>query len=204
MVRCPNCGYHLDELSEGRDIPFDRCPACSASLSSSPSHANAPSESQAFILPADQGDHDHVTSPKMQSSASAGMEVLSEETDALVCLDERPMMQEMIVSEPGKQEEVALDEEVLPTPEERAEATLRSLRDKGFVIHEDAHGLRLSGISTRGNKGMSQLSPFDIVRLAADLEGGLLPMDQRKRCPKCDAVVAPGDKRCQWCSEPLS
>jgi hypothetical protein len=95
------------------------------------------------------------------------------------------------------------DDDPLPSTEEREEARKLSLSRQGFVVEEDAHGLRLSGLASRPGGLSSELSPYDVVRLAAELEGGVVPMDQRKRCPKCDAVVAPGDKQCQWCSEPL-
>jgi hypothetical protein len=94
-------------------------------------------------------------------------------------------------------------EDSLPTPEERAETRKQSLSRQGFVVEEDVHGLRLSGVASRPGGLSSQLSPYDVVRLAAELEGGIVPIDQRKRCPKCDAVVSPGDKRCQWCGENL-
>jgi hypothetical protein len=95
------------------------------------------------------------------------------------------------------------DDDPLPSTEEREEARKLSLSRQGFVVEEDAHGLRLSGVASRPGGLSSELSPYDVVRLAAELEGGVVPMDQRKRCPKCDAVVAPGNKQCQWCSEPL-
>ena len=98
---------------------------------------------------------------------------------------------------------VLSDDDPLPSTEEREEARRLSLSRHGFVVEEDAHGLRLSGVASRPGGLSSELSPYDVVRLAAELEGGVVPMDQRKRCPKCDAVVAPGDKQCQWCSEPL-
>ena len=94
-------------------------------------------------------------------------------------------------------------EDPIPSPEDREEARRQSLNRQGFVLQEDAHGLRLSGVSSRPRGLSSQLSPYDIVRLAAELEGGIVPMEQRKHCPKCNAVVNPGDKRCQWCSETL-
>jgi hypothetical protein len=93
--------------------------------------------------------------------------------------------------------------DALQSPEEIAEARKQALSRQGFVLQEDAHGLRLSGVSSRPGGLSSQLSPYDVIRLAADLEGGIVPIEQRKRCPKCDAVVNPGDKRCQWCSEIL-
>jgi len=94
-------------------------------------------------------------------------------------------------------------EDSLPSPEDRDEERRQSLSRQGFVLQEDAHGLRLSGVSTRPRGLSSQLSPYDVVRLAAELEGGIVPMEQRKHCPKCNAVVNPRDKRCQWCSEIL-
>jgi hypothetical protein len=41
------------------------------------------------------------------------------------------------------------------------------------------------------------------VRLAAELEGGVVPLEERIHCPVCDAVISPTDRICQWCSEPL-
>jgi hypothetical protein len=98
---------------------------------------------------------------------------------------------------------VLSDDDPLPSDAEREEARRLSLSRQGFVLEEDAHGLRLSGVASRPGGLSSELSPYDIVRLAAELEGGVVPLEQRKRCPKCEAVVAPGDKQCQWCSEPL-
>jgi rRNA maturation endonuclease Nob1 len=96
------------------------------------------------------------------------------------------------------------EKDTLPSPEERDEARRQTLSRQGFVLQEDAHGLRLSGIASRPRGLRSQLSPYDVVRLAAELEGSdIVPMEQRKRCPNCDAVVNPNDKRCQWCSEVL-
>ena len=98
---------------------------------------------------------------------------------------------------------VVSEDNPLLTPEEREEARRLSLSRQGFVVEEDAHGLRLSGVASRPGGLRSQLSPYDVVRLAAELEGGIVPIDQRMRCLKCEAVVGPGDKQCQWCSEPL-
>jgi hypothetical protein len=96
-----------------------------------------------------------------------------------------------------------IDENPFPSLEERTLATRTSLNRKGFILDEDSRGLRLSSVASRSAGPGAQLSAYDIVRLAADLEGGILPVEQRKRCPKCDAVISPGDKRCQWCSEVL-
>ena len=43
------------------------------------------------------------------------------------------------------------------------------------------------------------LSPELILRLA----GGPLPPEERRNCPKCDAVVSRRETKCPWCSAPL-
>ena len=81
---------------------------------------------------------------------------------------------------------------------------IRSFVDQGIIIDEDAHGLRLTGLPVRGRgKATGRLSATDIVRLAADLDGGVLPADQRRQCPHCDAVVPRQASRCEWCGKSL-
>jgi hypothetical protein len=86
--------------------------------------------------------------------------------------------------------------------EELSEDLAASLRDQGYVISQDIHGVRLSGSLSSSRSDSGPMSPYDIVRIAADLEGGVLPLEQRNRCSKCDAVIPVGDKRCQWCGQP--
>lgn len=65
--------------------------------------------------------------------------------------------------------------------------------------------MHLTGKPVRGRgKATGQLSATDIVRLAAELDGGVLPADQRRHCPHCDAVVAPQAGRCEWCGKSLA
>lgn len=85
------------------------------------------------------------------------------------------------------------------------EEMARALRDQGFVIAEDAHGVRIGGSPVTGRgTGSGRLSASDVVRMAADLDGGLKPPGQTRRCPKCDAVVAVGEPRCPWCGSPMT
>jgi hypothetical protein len=90
----------------------------------------------------------------------------------------------------------------LPDLEERRELMRRSLLDMGYVLESDGRGLRLTQIAIARTRS-SDLSPTDIVRLAAEMDDGLLPPEERIRCPRCDAVIGAQDSRCQWCSEPL-
>ena len=87
-------------------------------------------------------------------------------------------------------------------PDEISENLEKSLRSQGYVIDQDAHGVRISGDLIDSGSGSDTMSPYDVVRLAADLEGGVLPPDERVHCLKCDAVIPSGATNCQWCGEP--
>jgi len=90
-----------------------------------------------------------------------------------------------------------------PQVEELREDFASTLRDQGYVINLDAHGVRISGGPSSRSGDSGSMSAYDVVRLAADLEGGIPSPDQRKRCPKCDAVIPQGETRCPWCGETL-
>ncbi len=85
-----------------------------------------------------------------------------------------------------------------PLPEQLSHALAR----QGYVVSEDTHGVRLTGATRSGSTG--GLSASDVVRMAADLDGGILPTEQRSRCPKCDAVVPRQAARCEWCGQSLT
>jgi hypothetical protein len=85
---------------------------------------------------------------------------------------------------------------------ELREETARSLRERGYVLAEDAHGLRITG-SPGGVPSRSNLSPSDIVRMAAELDGGVKHAGTLQTCPKCQARTAAGEPKCQWCGEPF-
>ena len=87
-------------------------------------------------------------------------------------------------------------------PEKFSEDIASSLRAQGFVIDQDAHGVRISGGFVPSDGGSGEMSSTDIVRLAADLQGGVLPPEDRVHCTKCDAVIPVNDSKCQWCGEP--
>ena len=77
-----------------------------------------------------------------------------------------------------------------------------SLRNQGFVVEDDGQNVRLRAM-TGGRKGPG-LSASDIVRLAAELDGGVPPPEKRVHCPKCDAVIPSGHSKCQWCGTTIS
>lgn len=80
---------------------------------------------------------------------------------------------------------------------------LHHLREQGYVISQDGDGLRLDSSLSRPGGGAGTMSPHDIVKLVADMEGGVVPPAKRLHCPKCQAMTPSGETRCQWCGEPL-
>lgn len=87
---------------------------------------------------------------------------------------------------------------------EREQAHKRMLQSHGLGMSVDSQGLRLTSTSSKRNQGSTELSPYDVVRLASELEGGVVPVEERIQCPACEAVILPTDKICQWCSAPLA
>ena len=87
-------------------------------------------------------------------------------------------------------------------PKEFSEDTAQALRGMGFTVSEDLHGARITG-GPRVGGPPAALSPSDVVKLAAELEGGVKPRGQLPICPKCQGLSPIGQAKCQWCGEPL-
>lgn len=77
--------------------------------------------------------------------------------------------------------------------------TIHSLRASGYHVEEDPGGVRLSGGTSRS----PTLSPSDMVRIAAEQEGGVQPRAALPICPECQAASPIGSARCQWCGAEL-
>jgi len=71
----------------------------------------------------------------------------------------------------------------------------QSLRYQGYTVEDDARGVRIGGRPRTGKLS----SPYEIVRMAAELDGGLKPDAERMTCPECNAVLPGGSTKCQWC-----
>jgi hypothetical protein len=93
-----------------------------------------------------------------------------------------------------KKAEQQQDQPVSPDIEKR-------LRGYGYILAEDGQGARLLGEGPK--PGTGDLSPLDVVRLAAELEGGLPDAGKRRKCPSCQAVLPPKADHCQWCGTNL-
>ena len=81
-----------------------------------------------------------------------------------------------------------------------SEATASALREQGYVVSEDAHGARLT--ASPGNS--DDFSPSDVVKLAADLDGGVQPQTKLPICGNCRSASPIGELQCQWCGQPFS
>jgi hypothetical protein len=104
----------------------------------------------------------------------------------------------------AEHDQTSAQEETGFSTREREEAHRKMLRSKGYVVDLDSNGMRLTSISTGRNNPVTNLSPYDVVRLASELEGGVIPVEERIKCPACEAVILPTDKICSWCSAPLA
>jgi ribosomal protein L40E len=81
--------------------------------------------------------------------------------------------------------------------------TEKALRGLGYAVEQDSHGARIvAGARVGGSP--SVLSSTDVVKLAAELEGGVKPRSQLPVCPKCQGLSPIGASKCQWCAAPLS
>jgi hypothetical protein len=76
------------------------------------------------------------------------------------------------------------------------------LRSHGYYLDTDHRGTRLSGQGPR--PGTGDLSAYDVVRLAADLDGGLPAPESRRKCPHCQAVISMQAANCPWCGKTVS
>lgn len=77
--------------------------------------------------------------------------------------------------------------------------TIASLKNRGYQVTEDARGARITGGSSRS----PDLSPHEMVRMAAEQEGGVQPQGKLPICPECKAASPVGATRCQWCGAEL-
>ena len=78
----------------------------------------------------------------------------------------------------------------------------KALRDQGYIIHKDDKGVHLGGSLVSRGGSHTPFSPYDVIRMAADMEGGIAPADELTRCRQCEALIPHSEKRCQWCDTP--
>ena len=80
-----------------------------------------------------------------------------------------------------------------------SENAASSLRGQGYLISQDARGARFAAAPGQS----ADLSASDVVKMAADMDGGIQPRTNLPICSKCQSASPIGEKQCQWCGEPL-
>ena len=181
LTPCPSCGIPFDvRFTDTVPTSSGRCPSCSGWLS--------PYEKT-------EGVNEPVKSSKFKSLLSSASEI-----DA-----NGPLPEALLEDLPPEARELLSPKPVEPeksTSELRPDIE-RSLRDQGYVLEEDAHGIRIGGDLINRGPGTGRLSPHDVIRLASQLESGQTGDTKKKPCPECEAL-SPGDAAsCQWCGAPL-
>jgi len=173
---CPDCGASFYLTSQDSELPPHGCPGPSPQASDSAQAQPPPG------TPAPEPTRD-----PQPASAAPGPEPATP-TDQGSLFDS---LQDQVRQKPPS---------APPSRGELKEQTARYLRERGYVLEEDARGLRISGNPSGGPSG-STLSPLDIVRMAAELDGGVKQATSLQTCPKCQARTPAGQPKCQWCGE---
>lgn len=72
------------------------------------------------------------------------------------------------------------------------------LRQRGYFVSVEHGGPRL--LSGGGRRpGSADLSPYELVRIASEMDEGVLEPERRAKCPHCQAVIAANTSHCPWC-----
>lgn len=207
VARCPHCGHQVWQFTlDDPRVIADRCPECKRIIS-------------ANVLPdpeRNQGDIDEalichfaeLETPSANSEVTAWPDEFSAyfpNTELRSPNEPVPDWEQELFG--GCQVDTSMGKELQAEPNfsnrEREEAHRRMLHSHGFSMGVDSQGLRITSPSSRHNRSSSDLSPFDIVRLASELDGGVVSLEERLQCPQCQAIVSPKDAVCQWCSTSL-
>ena len=195
---CPSC-----KKSISQDQSREKCPHCAAPLA----HGfHAPRNSHAGPETQRRGSQSTQPSTEVELDQDHWMEYVPKEVLEHTPLEGAAYYRRLdqTPSTGDKSFEEKSNHELDFSDREREEAHRKLLRSKGLMLEVDSTGFRLGTMSTSNSPAVSVLSPYEIVRLASEFEGGVVPVEERINCPKCEAVVGPHDKTCQWCSEPIN
>lgn len=207
VAYCPHCGNQVWQITlDDPRVIADRCPECKRTISANTqsNYETDPDEIDAYLA----SHFRELDIPHTRLDLTAWPDDFSAYF---------PKVKSKTPNEPapdwemelfgGDQADTSTEKEVQTEPEfsnrEREEAHRRMLRSHGLSMGVDSQGLRITSPSSRYKRSSSELSPYDIVRLASELEGGVVSLEERVQCPHCHAIVLPKDTICQWCSTPL-
>lgn len=176
---CPYCGWTPEGIEHSNPSRSEE--------SSADTTAHAPTDE---IGPADQGEEQRQAN---QIPPAPFRDLTKQADSAEHLLDQVPEEMRGVLAARLK----ATDEAAAPN---FSEATISTLREQGYVVSGDAHGARLTAAPGKPDV----FSPSEIVKLAADLDGGVQPQAKLPICSSCQAASPIGELQCQWCGEPFS
>jgi len=208
VAKCPRCGNRLWQvILDNPAHKLQQCPKCGKKLATTTAREPKTTRARNQNFPS---QHFGRMPPP---TAETEVETRHEESADYFPVSEDPdpgdAEAESISELDGTQKKAEQDqtsdqEEKGFSTREREEAHRKMLLSKGYAVDLDSQGMRLTSVSTGRNNPVANLSPYDVVRLASELEGGVIPVEERIKCPACEAVILPTDKICQWCSAPLA
>lgn len=108
-------------------------------------------------------------------------------------LDDLPTAARQALSSSGSQRDK--DEGELP------DQMQQYLRQRGYFVSAEHGGPRLSPAGRR--PGSADLSPYELVRMASEMDEGVLEPERRAKCPHCQAVIAADTSHCPWCDRDI-
>lgn len=184
---CPYCGWTLER-------PAAAEPAPNAVPSEDASHIDDTTNEALLNLSGAEGSTIERDEPQTEEGTPAQLrDLLAETEDPVHLLEQVP---EEMRGTLAARLKAAEDD----TGSSFGETTASTLREQGYIVSEDARGARLA--ATPGQS--EDLSASDMVKMAADLDGGVQPQTKLPICSKCQAASPVGEVNCQWCGEPFS
>lgn len=154
--RCPLCGGTIERWPAVENSGFvAQCTNCGQK---NPVPTNTP-------LPASPND-------KNENSSSRLREILKHSEGRE---DQEPLPDDLLEDLPEETRQLLQPKEETAKkndPSGLREELAQDLRRQGYIIDEDSHGVRIGG-GVAGRGSSAGMSPYDVIRLASDLEGGL-------------------------------
>lgn len=205
-LRCAQCGgvteiRFVGELRDKRAF----CPHCGSQIDLPDSYQRGERQRQQDELPGEGSRAVESVRIETRSDGPPGEEPVAEagRIDQVLQDLDLPAVDDETLQQVGEQ---GMDSGLGERP---VHVSGTSVEDRGLVdrMLRRVRGQSLSDTAdpaaldqVEGTPLPGRLSPEDILRLA----GGPLPPEERRKCPRCGAVVSRSESKCPWCSAHLS